>query len=121
MRTVTDEEFANALQAMRAAGAKDGKAAGGWIADGNTSEAALREMLQQWDDGDPAAPESPMAFSGEWAGDPTVDDVVASETELRVRSLEPEELSELASAYEDAYTEAWYDEAQRTVRGLLPE
>lgn len=118
---VTDVEWDLALKAMELAGIRDGRAAGSWVADGNTSEIALRHMLKMWDDGDPAAPDAPQPFSGEWADSATVEDVIDAETELDAESLTPEERDDLATTYETAYAAAWYDEAESTVRGFLPE
>lgn len=89
------------------------------MADGNTSRAALFAMAKAWEEGDPAAPCSPDPFSGEWAGDPSIEDTVDAYTALDAADLEPEELDDLVSAFEDAYRSAWQDEAERTVRGLL--
>ena len=121
MSNYTDAEFAAAMEAMRAAGRKSGTAAGGWIADGNTSEESLRITLQQWEDGDPAPPSAPSPFSGEWADSPTVEEVINSETDLNSDELEPEEIDELARAFEDEFSMAWQEEAERTVRALLPD
>lgn len=118
---MTDTEWAAAVDAMRMAGERAGTAAGGWIADGNTREEALRALLRQWDDGDPAAPSAPMPFSGEWADDPSISDVIAMETDVDPDSLSPEEEAELADAFEEAYALAWQEEAERTARGLLGE
>jgi hypothetical protein len=118
---MTDAQWALAIESMRQAGEDSGKAAGSWVADGNTPEAELRSVLQMWEDGDPAAPTAPAPFSGEWAGDPSPEDVIGANTDCDVESLSPEEIDELATAFEDAYFEAWQDEAERTVRGLLGE
>jgi hypothetical protein len=106
---------------MRAAGERAGKAAGGWIADGNTSEETLRAILRQWDDGDPVAPSAPSPFSGEWADELTLRDVIDGETDIDPESITPEEEAELADAFEEAYRDAWQEEAERTVRGFLPD
>jgi hypothetical protein len=119
---VADTTWDTAVAAMRAAGERDGKAAGSWIADGNTSEAALRRTLQLWEDGDPEAPSAPHPFSGEWADSPRPEDIIDAETEdYSGWSMNVEEVDELASAYEDAYAQAWQEEAERTVRALLPK
>jgi hypothetical protein len=119
--TMTDAEWAKAVEDMREAGRGDGAAAGSWVADGNTSEDALRNLLRMWEEGDPAAPCPPSPFSGEWADDPTLSEVIDSNTDCDPDTLTPEEADELATAYEDAYSEAWQAEAERTVRGLLGE
>lgn len=118
---MTDAEWAAAVKAMADAGAQAGEAAGSWIADGNTDEATLWALLKMWDEGDPAAPCPPSPFSGEWADEPNLYDVIGSETDVDIDTLEHEEADELASAFEEAYCEAWYIEAERTVRGLLHE
>lgn len=118
---VDENEWAKATKAMADAGAKHGKNSGGWVTDGNTKEETLRNTLKQWDDGDPAAPTSPSPFSMEWADDTSVEEMIDQETDLCAEDLTPEERDELATAYEDAFHEAWQDEAERTVRGLLPD
>lgn len=117
--TLTDAEWAEAFTAMRRAGARAGKAAGGWIADGNTSEESLRALLKMWDEGDPAAPVPPSPFSGEWAGDPSLEEVIDAETDIDVETIDPEEVSELGDAFEEEYCQAWHDEAERTVKAML--
>ena len=118
---VTDAEFTAAVAAMKKAGADAGKASGGWIADGNTDEKELRSLLKMWDDGDPAAPGPHSPFSGEWADGLSVWDVIGDETELDPEELSGEEIDELATAFEEAFYEAWHAEAERTVRAMLPD
>lgn len=118
---MTHREWEAAVKAMGAAGKRDGTAAGGWVAGENTPEGTLRALLRMWDDGDPAAPSAPMPFSGEWAGDPTPEDVIGCETDCDPESLSDWERDDLVTEYEDAYLEAWQAEAERTVRGLLPD
>jgi hypothetical protein len=112
------EQFAEAIEAMRDAGRKAGRRAGGWVADGNTSERSLRAILILIDDGEF---DVPAPFSGEWADDPTPREVIQSETELDPDFLEPEETDELLYAFEDEFSAAYLAEAERIVRGLLPE
>ena len=118
---MTEAEWAAALESMRAAGQRTGTAAGSWVADGNTREETLRVIVRQWDEGDPLAPSAPSPFSGEWADSPSIRDVIEAETDADAGSLSPEEEDELADAFEEAYALAWQEEAERTVRGLLPE
>lgn len=118
---ITDEDWGIAMVAMKEAGAKAGKASASWLVDGNTSEAALRTILKQWEDGDPRAPSAPDPLSSEWAGDPSVAEVIEEHTDYDPDTMEPEEADELASAYEDAFYEAWQDEAERSVRAALGE
>lgn len=117
--TLTDAEFALEIESMRKAGADAGHAAATWLVDGNTDEDTARRILAQWDEGDCNAPHAPAPFSGEWADDPTVSDVIERETSLEFDSLTPEEIDELTTAFEDAYAEAWQDEAERSVRAIL--
>lgn len=119
--TIEEAVMQPAIDAMRNAGERNGTAAGTWVADGNTDERALKEMRRQWADGDPAAPEPPAPFSGEWADCPDLRERLEDETELDPDSLDPDELDALASAYEDAYYMAWAASAERTVNGLLGE
>jgi hypothetical protein len=119
--TMTEAEWTECVEAMREAGTDAGRSAGSWIADGNTSDGALRVVLRQWEEGDPAAPSAPSPFSGEWGGDPTVEETIDAATPADPETLTPEEVDELASAYEDAFAVAWHEEAERTVRALLGE
>src|SRR5262245_25295270 len=120
--SISDQDFNTAKEAMAAAGRSAGEAAGSWVADGNTSERALRRIIELWDDGDPEAPSAPEPFCGGTDGGAVVspEEVIDRETELTSEELSPEEISELADAYEDAYCQGWQDEAERTVRGMLP-
>lgn len=119
--TLTDAEFAVEIENMRQADADAGKSSASWLVDGNTSEDTCRAILKQFDDGDPAAPSAPSPFSGEWAGDPTIEDVITDVCSVDFDSLEPEEVDELATAYEDAFYSAWQDEAERSVRASIGE
>jgi hypothetical protein len=120
--TMTDDEFNAACAAMRAGGLAGGRAAGTWIADGNTSRMALEGMVRAFDgDADPDTVSAPSPFSGEWGGDPTAEDKIAEHTDCDPDTLTPEERDELASAYEEGFYEGWNESAERTVRGLLGE
>lgn len=116
LETMTDAEFAAEIESMRSAGADAGKSAASWICDGNTRQEDAQRVLKQFEDGDPAAPSAPAPFSGEWAGDPSIEDVIRDVCTVDYDSLDPQEIDELATAFEDAYSEAWQDEAYRVVR-----
>ena len=118
---ITAEEWEAAVSAMAEAGKQAGKAAGSWVADGNTSESALREIVRMWEERDREAPSPPNPLSGEWADDPSLTDIIGRETDIDPESLTPEKESDLADAYEDAYFSAWQEEAERTVKGFLPD
>lgn len=117
--TMSETEWAKCVADMRKAGTAAGKAAATWLIDGNSTPEDVRRMLIGWDEGDPAAPSAPCPLSGEWADEPTLRDWVECETDADPDSLEPEELDELASAFEDAYAEAWQLEAERSARAFL--
>lgn len=101
--------------------AKDhGRAAGSWVFDGNTDHDTIRRTLQGLEDGDPAVydalPLSPD-FSGQWADDPTWEDV------LRDEGIDPDDdpADTLFTDYEVTYAEACEAEIVRSGRAMLPD
>lgn len=118
---MNDEQWGEAIEAMKVAGAKAGKASASWLLDGNSDEAGVRAMLKQWEDGDPDAPSAPDPFSGEWASEPSLAEVIEAETDYEADTLEPEEADELGTAYEDAFAEAWQAEAERSACAMLSD
>jgi hypothetical protein len=111
MRLPTYRDFA------RARGLEDGKAAGSWVIDGNTSDEAKRTILQQLDDGDPVVydlmPSSPL--SGEWADGLLPRDIL----EPFGIDEDDDRADDILTAYEDAYDEAVVDEVERSCIATL--
>lgn len=67
---------------IEARGLSDGKAAGSWVIDGNTSEEAAASILRGIEEGDPAVLDALPLFprvSGEWADDETWHDILEQE------------------------------------------
>jgi hypothetical protein len=113
---MTEQEWTVALESMAKAGAERGKAAASWLFDGNTDGATYREWLRMFDEGDPALDGPGSPFSGEWADGLVLREVIEDETDVDYEASEPEEIDELATAFEDAYSQAWWDEAERVAR-----
>lgn len=112
-KPMTDEEFTAAEDAMHAAGIRDGLAAASWLVDGNTTKEQAAKLLEQIDN---CELDSPNPLSGEWAGDPTLADLIGRETECDAESLTDEARDCLATAYEDGYAEGYHCEAERVAR-----
>lgn len=117
------KRFARLASDARHLGVLRGEAAGSWVIDGNTSEAEARAILQGYEDGDPEVMDlQPSPLSGEWAGDPTPQSLMA---ELGVHHLpygdktDSEEESDLADAYEEGFGEGFWNEVQRAARAKL--
>lgn len=117
LEDVPDPEAA--IEAAEAAGYVAGTAAGSWLLDGNSSLDVARRLLDGIEDGDPAVldelPSPPL--SGEWAGDPTPRDVLASVG----MSEEDDAADDVLTAYEDAFSRGVSDEAVRSARAMLGE
>lgn len=116
---MTSDQYEAAIEAARARGAEDGKAAGSWVVDGNTSEEALRRLLEGLDEGDPEVLDSLPAgpLSGEFADGLLPRDLLAS---LEVEE-DDEAADDILRAYEDAWSSAVQEEAERSARAMLPE
>lgn len=102
-------------EAARKLGAEHGKAKGSWVLDGNSSSETAQRIVAMIDDGDPelwdmyAAP-----LSGEWADEPTPNDIL-EEIEYEGDDS-PESWDSIIRAYEEAHSLAWSDEVERTAR-----
>lgn len=85
----------------RLAGEAHGRAAASWFFDGSTERETYQRVLEGIEDGDPAImdelPYGPL--SGEWAGDPTYESVLA---DLGVEA-EYDGADDLIVAYEDGF------------------
>lgn len=111
--TMTDAEFAQAVEAMRTAGKRQGENDAAWLCDGNTTREAAQALLARIEacELDYSPP-----FSGEWADGLTVAGVIADETDCDPESLSPEESDELATAFEEGYGEGYCAAAEELAR-----
>lgn len=113
------------LQAIADAAAIHGRNAAGWVFDGNTSAETFREYRRMSDDGDPELYDrfpSGNPLSGEWADDPTVRTIMEDHTDLlsgqsMLTDDDDARIAEfgddVAVAYEQAYSDAFYAELDR--------
>jgi hypothetical protein len=101
----------------RAQGAEDGRCAGTWIIDGNTTDETKQACLKGFEDGDPAVydqlPGSPL--SGEYADGLLPRDVLGW-----YGLTEDDDLADdVLSAYEDGYSQGVVDEVERACNATL--
>jgi len=89
----------------------------GWVFDGNTDEATYRAVLEEIDnpgsynDFGPPAPLS-GEFADDWRPGRLYDEVGIEDVDAWI----PEDLDEIAMAFEDAYYSAWWAEVERIAR-----
>jgi hypothetical protein len=106
-------------ESARARGLEDGKAAGSWVIDGNTTEHTARAILQGLEEGDPETldglPSGPL--SGEYADGLLPRDVLGWYGLLE----DDAEADDVLRAYEDGWSEGMVDEAERSARAVLPQ
>lgn len=102
-------------------GAEDGHAAASWVFDGNTSDDTYRAVLAGMYEGDPAVTDLLPApdLSGQWAGTRSfpvlLEDVGYVDDGRFLDSVQ----DEIATAYEDAFTDAvWHDVSETAQRQL---
>jgi len=106
-----DPEVAEA--AARAEGVEDGRAAGSWVIDGNTTPETARRILRGIDDGDPEILDmEPSPLSGEWAGEPTPDTVLESVGIDR----EDDRADDVLQAYELGFSEGYWNQVETDAR-----
>ena len=107
-----------AFAAAEVLGTEQGRNAGSWVTDGNTSEGTYRRLLEGIHSGDPeimdALPSSPL--SGEWADDPTPASVLA---ELSMDE-DDDAASDVLDAYEQAFADAVVAEVERACLAVVP-
>ena len=95
----------------KSAGAEAGKNAGSWVIDGNTTIETCRRILAGYNDGDPEIMDmQPSPLSGEHAGS-SIPEIFG----------DPEPTQEIMDAYEQAFTDAYWDTVLDAVRYHLPE
>jgi hypothetical protein len=91
---------------VRERGLSDGRAAGSWVIDGNTSDETCAEILRLMAD---CAWEGPELRLGEWADDPSFGDILDAAGVAGTTDGEYED--DLFFTYQDA----WYEGVQREV------
>jgi hypothetical protein len=109
----SDETLADAEEK----GLADGRAAGSWVTDGNTTQATYRWLLTGIEDGNPeimdSLPSAPL--SGEWSDGMTprkvLDQYGVSEDDY--------EADDILNAYEDGFSRGVVDEVERACRYQL--
>jgi hypothetical protein len=105
-------------EAMRKLGSEHGRAAASWLLNGDSSEADARRLLDGIEEGDPEVLDAlPNPPSGEWAGDPTAEDLIR-EAGLDVPE-EPEAVEELWQAYSDGFGTGAHEGAEAEARAWL--
>lgn len=89
-----------------------GQNAGSWVIDGNTTVETARRILAGYNNGDPEIMDmAPAPLSGEWAGE--------SIPELSEEyGLDLEDDDE-ANAFEEGFSEGFWDEVVRSARAML--
>lgn len=104
-----------------ALGRDAGRSAGTWFFNPGTEDEA-RGVLRGIEDGDPEVMDSePAPLSGEWAGDPTPDSVLAEVTGSAAWDsvLTDDEAPSMLDAYEAGFSEGFWQEVERSARALL--
>lgn len=107
----------DAENALRARGKRDGAARGTWVIDGNTSEKTARALLKGIDECDPKIMDSlPVLQLGEWADDPSFEDICHDEG---FDDLDDDEIDELFQHYSDGWYEGLHDEVRASAARVL--
>jgi hypothetical protein len=103
-------------------GTEHGRNAASWVFDGNTSDGTYRRVLAGIEDGDPMIMDAHRTpdLSGEFVGDYSESQLI-TEVGLGNRERMPDDdwteaVSEAATAYSDAASEAFWAEVERTAR-----
>jgi hypothetical protein len=101
-------------------GAEHGKSAASWVFDGNTDTDSYRRVLAGIEDGDPLVMDAYRIpdLSGEFADDYTLSDLMR-DLGLPLRHTLESDLDDYATAWEDAASEAFWHEVERTARDYL--
>jgi hypothetical protein len=114
-----EEEDREIRRAAYSLGYDQGRAAGSWVTDGNTSDATYRALLQGLEDGDPeiitGLPTSPL--SGEWADSYSLADL---SDDLNV-DQESDDFDDLCWEFEAGFDAGVQDEITTTARYHLGE
>jgi len=106
------------LRKARRDGRDAGRNAASWCFDGNTTDATYRYVLKGLEDGDPAVLDTYSApnLSGEWADAPTPQSLAEDYDLDTTNDPDSTRLDEACSVWEDAASEAFWKELERTAR-----
>lgn len=114
--SVTMPFYDKIIENARELGQSEGKSAGSAVFDGNADMATYRTILKGHEDGDPEVMDmyrSPL--SGEYADDRTPKSLL-DWLEVPESNASDEDYSELIDAYEEAHSEAFWDEVVRVAK-----
>jgi hypothetical protein len=107
-------------------GRNHGLNVGSWVVDGNTSEDTCRRISQGWDDGDPEIMDMcPSPLSGEWAGEPTPDDIVEMFCKGAVDWSQDgiqeivELHAEILSSYEEGFSDGYWSQVLTSCLAMM--
>lgn len=125
MAEISDADFDRLKTAVKDVGREHGAALGSWVIDGNTSRDAAQAIVNGLQMGDPTVYDQlPQLQMGEWADDPTENDIVSDavyRAKLKVdpNGLAPEEMDELINEYQDGWVEGRDGEVERSALAIL--
>lgn len=124
----------DAIKAAAELGKRHGESAAGWIIQDSWGgrvtrgeKEAASAFLKGFENGDPAIMDgfNPPNLSGEYAGDMTIEGLLAHSVDGydsdAVDILEPEESDEICAAYEDSASEAFWNTLQQSAESVLSE
>lgn len=93
-------------------GADAGRSAASWVFDGNSTLEYAASVLRGVEDGDPEVLDmQPAPLSGEWAGESIPELSEAFGIDLSD--------DDIASAFENAYNDAYWAEVEKSAREIL--
>jgi hypothetical protein len=106
---------------IRRRGYQDGRHAGSWMIDGNTSEQTLRTYKKLMDDGDPELMDTLPAprLGGEFADDPTWEQILKDEGIRYDSEVDSDGRQELEDIYRTAFDEGVQDQMSKTIKVVL--
>lgn len=88
-----------------------GRAAGSWVIGGNTSIDTVIAIAKGYEDGDPQIMDmEPSPLSGEWADDPSIEDILY---EIGVDGSTADASDDLLDEFQIAYSDAFWSEVMR--------
>lgn len=109
------------LADARAFGVERGKHSGSWVLNGTSSLETAQRILDGYENGDPEIMDlegSPL--SGEWVDGLRAEDVYAA-ANVVVSDDDTTDYSDLLDAFEQGFTEGFWDEVTRLARAMGAE
>ena len=104
-------------EAIRRRGRTDGRAAGSWVIDGNTLDETCARILGGIEEGDPEILDAlPTLALGEWADDPTFEQILAEEG---LNGLDADAADDLWFTYSDAWYAGMVEQAESDCRARI--